>query len=117
MVAAHYAYNMIKIPTTWGVLTIRANIRDAIFCIMGMDKAAAAGETGNLGEAMSEDAGPGSSMARKRCSPELIAMVCAGVGPAPHKGKLTGEAGLTKKVPLGDGTSRTFTIGATLTPK
>jgi hypothetical protein len=28
-----------------------------------------------------------------------------------------GAVGLTKKVPLGDGTSRTFTIGATLTPK
>jgi hypothetical protein len=84
---------------------------------MEMDKAAVAGEPDNLGEAMPEDAGPGPSMVGKRCSPELIAMVCEGVGPAPRKGKLVGEAGLTKKVPLGDGTSHTFTIGAALTPK
>jgi hypothetical protein len=44
-------------------------------------------------------------------------MVCEGIGPAPRKGKLVGEAELTKKVPLGDGTSHTFTIGAALTPK
>jgi hypothetical protein len=65
MVAAHYAYNMIKIPTTWGVLTIRADIRDAVFCVAEMDKADAAGEPNNLSEAMPEDAGLGSSMARK----------------------------------------------------
>jgi hypothetical protein len=117
MVAAHYAYNMIKIPATWGVLTIRADIRNAVFCVAEMDKAVAAGEPGNLSEVMPEDAGLGPSMARKRCSPELIAMVCEGVGPAPRKGKLVGETGLTKKVPLGDGTSHTFTIGAALTPK
>jgi hypothetical protein len=38
MVAAHYAYNMIKIPATWGVLTIEVDIRDAVFCIAEMDK-------------------------------------------------------------------------------
>jgi hypothetical protein len=108
---------MVKIPATWGVLTIRADIRDTVFYVAEMDKAATAGEPGNLGEAMPEDAGPGSSMAIKRCSPKPIAMVCEGVGPAPRKGRLVGEAKLTNKVPLGDGTSHTFTIGAALTPK
>jgi hypothetical protein len=117
MVVAHYAYNMIKIPATWGVLSVRADIRDVVFCIAEMDKAVVAGEPSNLGEAIPEDAGPGSSMARKRCSPEPIAMVCEGFVPAPRKGRLVGEAELTKKVPLGDGTSRTFTMGARLTPK
>jgi hypothetical protein len=42
MVAAHYTYNMIRIPATWGVLTIPADIRDAVFCAAEMDKAAAA---------------------------------------------------------------------------
>jgi hypothetical protein len=46
-----------------------------------MDKPAAAGEPSDLGEVMPEDAGLGSSMARKRCSPEPIAMVCEGVDP------------------------------------
>jgi hypothetical protein len=54
---------------------------------------------------------------RKRFSPKPVAIVWEGVGPAPHKGKLVGEAELTKKVSLGDGTSRTFTIGSALTPK
>jgi hypothetical protein len=66
---------------------------------------------------MLEDTGPSPGAARKHFFPELIAMVCEGIGPAPRKGKLVGEAELTKKVPLGDGTSHTFTIGAALTPK
>jgi hypothetical protein len=65
MVASHYAYNMIKIPATCGVLTIRADIRDAVFCVTKMDKAAAAGEPGNLSEAMLEDTDPGSSSVKK----------------------------------------------------
>jgi hypothetical protein len=44
------------------------------------------------------------SSAKKRPSLEPAAMVCEGIGPAPHKGKLMGKAKLTKKVPLGDGT-------------
>jgi hypothetical protein len=65
MVVAHYAYNMIKIPATWSLLSVRADIRDVVFCIAKMDKVVLAGEPGNLGEAIPEDAGPGSSMARK----------------------------------------------------
>jgi hypothetical protein len=117
MVVAHYAYNMIKISATWGVLTIRADIRDIVFYVTEMDKAAMAGEPGNLSEAMLEDTGPSPGAARKHFFPEPIAMVYEGIGPTPHKGKLVGEAELTKKVPLGDGTSHTFTIGAALTPK
>jgi hypothetical protein len=44
-------------------------------------------------------------------------MVCEGVSPVPHKGKLVGEAKLTKKIALGDGTSRTITVDAGLSPK
>jgi hypothetical protein len=79
---------MIKIPATWGVLTIRADIRDVVFYVAEMDKAATAGEPGNLGEAMSEDAGSGSSMARKQYSPEPIAMVCDGVALHPARADL-----------------------------
>jgi hypothetical protein len=93
------------------------DIRDAVFHVAEIDKAAAAGELGSLNEAMLEDADPRPSSAKKHFSPEPVTMVCKGVGPAPRKGKLMGEAELTKKVPLGDNTSRTFTIGAALTPK
>jgi hypothetical protein len=41
-------------------------------------------------------------------------MVCEGVSPKPRKGNLVGKAQLTKKVPLGDATSRTISIGAGL---
>jgi hypothetical protein len=44
MVAAYYAYNMIKIPTTWGVLTIRVDIRDTVYCDEETDKAAMVGK-------------------------------------------------------------------------
>jgi hypothetical protein len=50
-------------------------------------------------------------------SPEPLAMVCESISAAPRKGQLVGEAKLTKKVPLDDSISRTFTIGAALTPK
>jgi hypothetical protein len=86
MAATHYAYNMIMIPTTWGVLTIRLDIGDAVFCIAEMDKAVVAGEPGSLSEVMLEDADPGPSSAKKWFSPELAAMVCEGVGHAPRKG-------------------------------
>jgi hypothetical protein len=65
MVAARYAYIKIKIPATWGVLTIRADIRDAVYCVAEMDKSAVVGEPDNLSEATLEDAGPGSSAARR----------------------------------------------------
>jgi hypothetical protein len=96
---------MIKMPVTWGVLTIWADIRDAVFCIAEMDKAAAAGEPGNPSEAMLGGVDPGPSSSKKRSFPEPTAMVCEGVGPAPRKGKLVGEVELSKKVPLGDGTT------------
>ena len=38
---AHYAYNTLKIPAEWGVLTIKADIKDAVFCVEQIYKAAA----------------------------------------------------------------------------
>jgi hypothetical protein len=97
MVAAHHAYNMIKIPATFGVLTIRADIRDAVFCIAEMDKAVMAGEPGNLSAVMREDADSGPSAARKHFFPRAA---CHGVrehqrstpqGPARGRSKVDEE--------------------------
>ena len=33
MAVAHYAYNTLKMPAEWGVLTVKADIKDAIFCV------------------------------------------------------------------------------------
>jgi hypothetical protein len=51
MVAAHYAYNMIKIPATWGIMTIRADIRDTISCVREMHKVAVSSKPGSPSEA------------------------------------------------------------------
>jgi hypothetical protein len=83
---------MIKIPATWGVLTIRADTRDAVFCVEEMHKAAVAGKPGNPSESTLGGADPDPSSSKKRPSPEPVAMVCEGVSPAPYKGKLVSEA-------------------------
>jgi hypothetical protein len=44
MAVAHYAYNTLKMPAEWGVLTIKADIKDAIFCVEQIYKAAAVSE-------------------------------------------------------------------------
>jgi hypothetical protein len=92
MMASHYTYNMIKIPATWGVLTIRADTMDAVFCIEEMHKASMAGKPGNPSESTLGGADLDPSSSKKRPSPEPVAMVCEGVSPAPYKGKLVSEA-------------------------
>ena len=32
MVATHHDYNALKLPSPWGTLTVKADIRDAVFC-------------------------------------------------------------------------------------
>ena len=32
MVVAHYAYNTLKMPAEWGVLTVKAAAKDTVFC-------------------------------------------------------------------------------------
>jgi hypothetical protein len=83
---------MIKIPATWGVLTIRADTRDAVFCVEEMHKEVVAGEPGNPSEATLGGTDPDPSSSKKRPSPEPAAMVCEGLCPAPCKDKLVGEA-------------------------
>ena len=44
MEVAHYAYSTLKMPAEWGVLTVKADIKDAIFCVEQIYKAAAVSE-------------------------------------------------------------------------
>ena len=44
MAVAHYAYNMLKVPAEWGMLTIKADTRDAVFCVEQIYGAVAASE-------------------------------------------------------------------------
>src|SRR5664279_2179651 len=42
MAASQYAYNVLKIPDEWGIINIKADQKDAIYCVEQMSKAAAA---------------------------------------------------------------------------
>ena len=93
MAASHYAYNVLKMPGAWGVLAIKVDRKDAIFCVEQMMRAAAAATPGNT-----DDAGPSDP------SP-------------PRKKLLTGDSALTKQVPLSDDGSHPVTIGSGLAAK
>ena len=60
MAVAHYAYDMLKMPAEWGVLTIKADIKDAIFCVEQIYKAAAVSEPA-AEPTSSQEGEPGSS--------------------------------------------------------
>ena len=93
MAASHHAYNVLKMPGAWGVLAIKADRQDAIFCVEQMWRAAASVTPGN-----SDLAGPSE--------------------PSPARKKLlTGDEALTKQVPLSDDGSHLVTIGSGLAAK
>ena len=60
MAVAHYAYNTLNMPAEWGVLTVKAVAKDAIFCIEQIYKTAVALEPAKEPGSPQEDE-PGSS--------------------------------------------------------
>ena len=42
MAASHFAYNMMKIPAAWGVIKVKADVDDAIYCIQKLNQTVAA---------------------------------------------------------------------------
>ena len=42
MAVSHFAYNMMKIPAAWGVIRIKADIDDAIYCVQRLNQTVAA---------------------------------------------------------------------------
>ena len=63
MAASHYAYNALKMPAEWGVITVKADKKDAVFCVEQMFRAAAAATPENTDEPSSSAPRP----ARSRC--------------------------------------------------
>ena len=93
MAAFHYAYNALKMPANWGVITVKADKKDVVFCVEQMFRAAAAATPGNTDE----------PRASAQC---------------PTKKKLMKkDSQLTKQVPLRDDGSHPVTIGANLSAK
>ena len=39
MAVSHFAYNMMKMPAPWGVLTVKADVGDAILCVQKLNLA------------------------------------------------------------------------------
>jgi hypothetical protein len=115
MAASHYAYNTLKMPASWGVLTVRANVKDVVLCIEQMFKMAVAATRGSAREDLRESSGP---RAKKiHASPELVPGGSIAMGPVPRKKQLKGEPQLTKKVPVDGDMTRSINIGANLSPQ
>ena len=41
MAVSHFAYNMVKIPAAWGVIKVKADIDDAIYCVQKLNQTVA----------------------------------------------------------------------------
>ena len=39
MAVSHFAYNMMKMPAPWGVLTVKADVGDAVLCVQKLNLA------------------------------------------------------------------------------
>lgn len=61
MAVTHHAYNTLKMPSTWGVLAIETDTKDAVACVQQIFKditATVPGEKGELGAGGSNEAPP-----------------------------------------------------------
>ena len=45
MAISHFAYNMMKIPSAWGVIRVKADSDDAIYCVQKLNQTVAATRT------------------------------------------------------------------------
>ena len=53
MAVSHFAYNMLKIPAPWGVIKVRADIDDAIYCVHQLNQTVAT--TADIPQGVQED--------------------------------------------------------------
>ena len=75
MAVAHYAYNTPKIPAKWGVLTVKADTRDTVFCVEQIYEAVAASEPAAEPGSSQEDEPESSTQGGPYCS------TCMPLGP------------------------------------
>ena len=95
------------IPAAWGVIRVKADIDDAIFCIQKLNQTVAA--TADNRQDM-QDAGVDATLGSGR-NPGSSAPA------ASKRAPFRGDPQMTKKVALAGDGSRTITIGAHLTDK
>jgi hypothetical protein len=107
MAVSHFAYNMLKIPAPWGVIKVRADIDDAIYCVHQLNQTVAT--TADIPQGVQEDddgALPGGE-----------GHPGGSTSTPPKKAPFHGDPQLTKKVALTSDGVRSITIGARLTDK
>ena len=119
MAVTHHAYNTLKMPSTWGVLTVKADSKDVVLCNELIFKGAAATALGNY-----VDDEPGCSgaappakkqrVATERVPEEGVPGNGSRVDQTHGKARLHEEPQMTKRVVVPGDASRSFTIGANL---
>ena len=121
MAVTHHAYNSLKMPTTWGVLTVKADAKDAVFCNELIFKGAAAT---TRADCIDDEPGGSSAAspvkklraAAERASGEDVPGDGSRGHQAPSKARLQEEPQMTKRVSLPGHTDRSFVISANLPP-
>ena len=107
MAISYFAYNMMKMPAPWGVLTVKADVEDAILCVQKLNLAVAA-TSGDPQGAQDADTvalpGDGESLGDS-------------TSVSPKQTHFKEDPKMTKKVALTPDGSRSITIGARLTDK
>ena len=96
MAVSHFTYNMMKIPAAWGVIKVKANVDDAIYCIQKLNQMVAA--TASIRQ----------RILRGRRVPGGSASTSS------KKAPFHGDPQMTKMVELTSDGVRTVTIGAHL---
>ena len=121
MAVTHHAYNTLKMPTTWGVLTVKADAKDAVFCNELIFKSAAATTRADC----IDDEPGGSSAASPEKKLRVAVERVSGEGvpgngsrdhQPPGKSQRLKEPQMTKRVSLPGHTDRSFVISANLPP-
>ena len=107
MAVSHFAYNMMKIPAVWGVITIKADVDDAIFCVQKLNQTVAA--TSDVPQNVLE-VGVGAFSGDGGYSE-------GSTSTSFKKASFHEDPQMTKKVALTSDGSRSITIGARLTDK
>ena len=107
MAVSHFAYNMMKMPPPWGVLTVKADVRDAVLCVQKLNLAIAA-SSGDLQGIQEADV---VAFSRDEESPG------GSTSASPKLAHFKEDPKMTKKVALTSDRSRSITIGSHLTNK
>ena len=107
MAVSHFAYNMMKMPAPWGVLTVKADVGDAVLCVQKLNLAIAV-TSGDLQGVHGADA---AAFSGDEESPG------GSTSASPKPAHFKEDPKMTKKVALTSDGSRSITIGARLTDK